>query len=126
MNTSRLEAFFILGFGVFHFAIPFLLPPNYNAPTLFGLQIADFVLPGCFLLAASAIAFFASKNPFCGGLLVFLYCGGITFHILYLSGLFPSVLVVPTRLLLVGGIVLDALSIFVVVDYYRRVHVAAV
>lgn len=122
MNTSQLEAFFILGFGLFHFAIPFILPPNYNAPTLFSLQIADFVLPGCFLLAASAIAFFVSKNLFCGGLLVFLYCGGISFHILYLLGLFPSVLVVPTKLLLVGGIVLDALSILTVVDYYRRIH----
>jgi hypothetical protein len=77
------------------------------------------VLPGCFALAVSAIIFYVTKSRYPAALLVFLFGGGITFHILFLSGLFPSVIVVPSELFLVAGIAADALSILAVIDYYR-------
>jgi hypothetical protein len=120
MKISSVEASFILGFGIFHFAIPFILPPNFNATDLFGLQIADFVLPGCFALAISAIAFYLTKSRYPAVLLAFFYCGGIIFHALYLSGLFPPVIIVPSNMLLVVGIVVDALSVAAICDFYRR------
>ena len=122
MKTSTIEASFILGFGVFHFAIPFLFPPNVNEINLFGLQISDFILPGCFILAALSIIFCLTKNRYPAAVLTLLFGGGITFHALYLSGLLPSVLVVSTPLILVGGIILDGLSIIAIYDYYRRVQ----
>jgi hypothetical protein len=121
MKTTTLEVLFILGFGIFHFAIPFILLPNFNA-NLFGLQIADFVLPGCFTLAILSIIFYITKNRYPAALLAFLFSGGIAFHALYLSGLFPPVIIVPTKLLLVAGIVIDALSILAIYDYYRQLH----
>ena len=124
VKTTTLEALFILGFGVFHFAIPFILLPNYSAATsIFGaLRIADFVLPGCFALAISSIVFSVTKNRYPAVFLGFLFGGGIAFHILYLSGLFPSLIIVPTKLILVAGIAVDGLSIMTIYDYYRRIH----
>jgi hypothetical protein len=124
ISIARLEAFFILIFGLAHFAIPFLLPPNFvSETTVLGvLPIADFVLPGCFIVAISAILYYVTKNRYPGAFLAFLYCGGIFFHALYLSGLFPSVLVVPSPLISIGGIIIDALSIGAIYDYYHRLH----
>jgi hypothetical protein len=124
LNIVALESVFILAFGLAHFAIPFLLPPNFIAETtIWGfLRIADFVLPGCFAVAISATAYYATKNIFPGAVLAFLYGGGIVFHALYLSGIFPPVLIVPTQLVLAGGIIIDALSIGAIFDYYRRIH----
>jgi len=120
---ARLEFYFILLFGVAHFALPFLLPPNFIADTtLLGMRIADFVLPGCFAVAISAILYAATKNIVPGAVLAFLYLGGITFHALYLSGVFPSVLTVPSPLIPIGGIVIDVLSVAAIIDYYRRVR----
>ena len=91
--------------------------------TLFGvLRIAYFVLPGSFTVAISSILFYLTRNRYPAALLAFLYGGGIVFHLLYLSGVFPSILVVPDKLILVAGIVVDALSITAIYDYYRRVH----
>ena len=124
LKLASLEATFILVFGVFHFAIPFILPPNFSGgTTLFAiLPLADFVLPGCFALAILSILFYATKNRYPAAVLAFLFGGGITFHVLYLSGVFPPVIVVPDRLFLVFGIVIDVLAIFAVYDYYRRLH----
>ena len=124
LKVATLEALFILGFGAVHFAIPFILPPNFNTTTnLFAtLHIADFVLPGTFTLAILSIVFYVTKNRYPAALLIFLYSGGIVFHVLYLSGVFPPVIIVPDRLILVLGIVVDALSTMTIYDYYRRVH----
>jgi hypothetical protein len=123
-SLATAEAAFILVFGVIHFAIPFILPPNTMAETtIFGsLRIADFVAPGCYAVAISAILYFATKNLIPGAVLAFLYAGGITFHLLYLVGVFPSVLVVPSPVISIGGIIIDAASIVVIVDCYRRVR----
>lgn len=121
MKTTTLELIFLLIFGVFHFAIPFILPPNFHATNLFGLQIADFVLPGCFTLAILTIVFFLTRNRYPAALLAFMYSGGITFHALYLASLFPPVIVVPTRILLVIAIIIDGVSIVAIYDCYRRV-----
>ncbi len=124
VKVVLLEAVFILGFGAFHFAIPFILPPNFVANgTLAGLRIADFVLPGCFALAIASIAFYLTKRWYAGAFLAFLYGGGVVFHVLYLAGLFPSVIIVPDKLILVLGIVVDSLSIVAIYDYYHRLHV---
>jgi hypothetical protein len=124
VEVALLEAVFIIGFGVFHFAIPFILPPNFVANgTLAGLRIADFVLPGCFALAISSLAFYLTKRWYAGAFLAFLYGGGVVFHALYLAGLFPAVIIVPDKLILVLGIVVDSLSIIAIYDFYRRLHV---
>ncbi len=124
LTIALFESLFILIFGIAHFAIPFLLPPNFvEQTTLFGaLRIADFVLPGCFAVAISALLYYATKNLIPGAVLAFLYGGGIVFHALYLAGLFPSVLTVPSQVIPVGGIVIDALSIVAIFDYYRRLR----
>jgi hypothetical protein len=120
MNTmvTRLEAVFILVFGAVHFAIPFLLPPNLDSTTLWVFPIGYLVLPGCFAVAISSILYFATKHRAAGAVLAFLYGGGIFFHALYLSGLFPSVLVVPSPAIPVGGIVIDSLAIGAIYDFY--------
>jgi len=124
-RLASLEAIFIVVFGVFHFAIPFVLPPNFSETTLFAaLPIAYFVLPGCFTLAILSLVFFATKNRYPAAVLSFLYGGGITFHALYLSGAFPAVIIVPDKLFLVAGIVIDTLAILAVSDYYRRLSPA--
>jgi hypothetical protein len=125
LQISNLEAVFIVGFGVFHFAIPFLLPPNFASDTtiLGGLRIADFVLPGTFLVAITSLLFYFTKNRYPAAVLVFLYGGGIIFHLLYLSGVFPAVLTVPSPWILAAGIVVDALTIWACIDYYHRIHV---
>lgn len=123
LKISSLEATFILVFGVFHFAIPFVLPPNFEGTTILNvLPIAYFVLPGCFLLASLSLVYFFTKNRYPAGVLAFLYGGGIAFHALYLSGAFPAVILVPDRLFLVAGIVIDGLAILSIYDYYRRLH----
>lgn len=123
LKLASLEATFILVFGVIHFAIPFILPPNFSGTTLFAiLPLADFVLPGCFALAILSILFYATKNRYPAAVLAFMFGGGITFHVLYLSGVFPPVIIVPDKLFLVAGIVIDALAILAVYDYYRRLH----
>ncbi|MCW4028730.1 MAG: hypothetical protein NWE92_03690 [Candidatus Bathyarchaeota archaeon] len=124
LKISTLEAGLIVVFGVFHFTLPLLLPPNFISDTTIfgGLRIADFVLPGTLLVGITSLLYFFTKNRYPAAILVFLYCGGITFHILYLTGLFPAVLVVPSPWLLVGGIFIDALTIFACFDYYRRIH----
>jgi hypothetical protein len=128
LNIATLEAFFILIFGIVHFAVPFILSPNFIAQTTIwgSLRIADFVLPGCFAVAISAIVYFAIKNIIPGSVLAFLYAGGITFHALYLAGIFPSVLVIPNPSVPVGGIAIDAVSIVTIFDYYRRIHKHAI
>jgi len=78
------------------------------------------VLPGAFILAIVSLIFLYTKNLVSGVVLAFLYFGGIVLHILFLSGLVPSVVVVPFPLFLVGGIVLDALAIAAVFDLLRR------
>lgn len=124
LKVAAAEGLYVLVFGVLHFAIPFILPPNYVAATTVfgGIRIADFVLPGCFLLATLSLVFYATKNRYSAGLLAFFYCGGIVFHVLYLSGVFPPVIVVPSSLILVVGIVVDALAIFSIYDSQRRLH----
>ena len=125
LKVTLLEALFILGFGAFHFVIPFILPPNFVANgTLVGLRISDFVLPGCFALAIASIAFYLTKRWYAGAFLAFLYGGGVFFHALYLAGLFPSVIIVPDKLVLVLGIVVDSLSIITIYDYYHRLQVS--
>ncbi len=124
LSIATVEAVFILVFGVIHFAIPFVLPPNFIAETTVwgSLRIADFVLPGCFAVAISAILYFGTRNSIPGAVLAFLYGGGIAFHALYLAGIFPSVLVVPSPVISIGGIIIDAISIIAIFDYYRRIR----
>jgi hypothetical protein len=124
INLATVEAAFILIFGAAHFAIPFVLPPNFIAETTIfnSIRIADLVAPGCFAVAISAILYFGTKNIIPGAVLAFLYAGGITFHALYLGGLFPSVLTVPSPAIPIGGIIIDAASIIAIFDYYRRIR----
>ena len=118
-----LQAIFILGFGIFHFTLPFILSPNFDATgVLAGLHIAEFVLPGCFVLAFSCIIFYVTKNVYAGILLAFFYCGGIFFHILFIAGFLPPVIIFPSKLVPVLGIVVDGLSVMTIYDYYHRVH----
>jgi hypothetical protein len=126
LNVRIAEALFILVFGAFHFAIPFILPPNNNVTVnLFvTLQIADFVLPGCFILAVTSIIFYLTNNRYPAALLAFLYGGGVVFHVLYFLGLVPSVIIVPNNIVLAAGIVIDSLSIITIYDYHRRGYVA--
>jgi hypothetical protein len=120
------EALFILVFGASHFAIPFILPPNNNVTVnLFvTLHIADFVLPGCFILAVTSIVFYLTNNRYPAARLAFLYDGGVVFHVLYFLGAVPSVIIVPNDIVLAAGIVVDALSIITIYDYHRRGYVA--
>ncbi len=119
-----IELGFLFIFGVFHFALPFLLPPNTiqaQESTAFSvLHITDMVLPGAFALAILSLIFVFTKNLVAGVLLAFLYFGGIVFHCLFLLGFAPSVVVVPSPLFLAGGIVLDVLAIAAVNDVLRR------
>lgn len=126
LNARIAEALFILVFGAFHFAIPFILPPNTNTTiNLFvTLHIADFVLPGCFTLAIVSIIFYLTSNRYPAALLAFLYSGGVIFHVLFFLGLVPTVIIVPNNIILVAGIVVDSLSIIAIYDYYRRGYVA--
>jgi hypothetical protein len=121
-NLASLERYFVLIFGVAHFAIPFILPPNLMGDTsiLNFLRIADFVLPGCLAVALLAIVCYFKSKMTVGFSLAFLYGGGILFHLLYLFGLFPSVLLVPNSWISVGGIVLDVLSIFAILDVTKK------
>lgn len=111
-------------FGVSHFAIPFLLPPNTvsaDVSTAFAtLHIADFVIPGVFALAFLSLIFIYTKNLVSAGLLAFLYAGGIVLHTLFFLGLVPPVLVVPSPFFLAAGIVLDALAIGAIYKIMRR------
>jgi hypothetical protein len=127
MPPSRVASFeivFIIVFGVFHFAIPFLLPPNTagaDTSTVFStLHITDFVLPGAFALAVLSLIFVYTKNVVSAGSLAFLYAGGIVLHTLFFLGLVPSVLVVSSPAFLAAGIILDTLAIGAIYDIIRR------
>ena len=122
LKVGTAEWLFILVFGVFHFALPFILIPNPNTTiSLFvTLHISDFVLPGCFTLAVASLIFCVKPNRYPAALVVFLYGGGIIFHVLYFLGLFASVIVVPTNLLLAIGIIVDVAAILATYDNYRR------
>jgi hypothetical protein len=124
LKLTQVEGAFILLFGVFHFTLPFLLPPNFTSNTTIfgGLRIADFVVPGVVAVGVCAILYVWSKNRYPAGLLAFLYAGGITFHVFYLEGLFPSVLLVPSPFISAAGIIVDVLSILAIYNYYRRIH----
>jgi hypothetical protein len=124
LKIASFEAGFILIFGIFHFGIPFLLPPNATVASessvFSSLHITDFVLPGTFSLAILSLVFLYTKNRYPAAGLVFLYAGGIVLHALFFAGLVPAVLVVPSSLLLALGIVLDALAIAAIYDYLKR------
>jgi hypothetical protein len=124
LKAGTLELLFIFIFGVFHFALPFVLTPNPNAKiSLFVmLQVSDFVFPGCFILAIASIIFCVTHNRYSAVLLSFLYSGGIVFHTLYFLGVVESVVIVPTNIILAVGIPVDALAVVATYDYYRRVH----
>jgi len=124
LKAGTVELLFIFIFGVFHFALPFILTPNPNAKiNLFvTLHISDFVLPGCFTLAIVSIIFYLTHNRYTAVLLAFLYSGGIVFHLLYFLGLVESVIIVPNNIILAVGIPVDALAVVATYDYYRRVR----
>jgi hypothetical protein len=124
LKAGTVELVFIFIFGVFHFALPFILTPNPNARiNLFvRLNISDFVFPGCFALAIVSIIFSVTNSRYPAVLLAFLYSGGIVFHILYFLGLVESVIIVPNNIILAVGIPIDALAVVATYDYYRRVH----
>ena len=130
-KVASVEGLFILVFGIFHFAIPFILPPNFTANTIgfspFSfLHIADFVLPGTFTLGILSIIFLLTKNRYPAVLLAFLYFGGVTFHALYFLGVFPPVIIVPNSIFLIAGIALDLFSVIAIYDYYRRTSNASI
>ncbi len=124
VKIVSVEAGFLLVFGVFHFAIPFLLPPNAlaasNSSVFSTLHITDFVLPGTFALAILSLVFLYTKNRYPAAGLAFLYGGGIVLHTLFFLGFVPAVLIVPSPLLLAFGILLDALAIVAIYDYLQR------
>jgi hypothetical protein len=124
LKAGTVELLFIFIFGIFHFALPFILTPNPNAKiNLFvTLQISDFVFPGCFILAIVSIIFCVTHNRYPAVLLSFLYSGGIVFHALYFLGLVESVIIVPNNMILAIGIPVDALAVVATYDYYRRVR----
>ncbi len=124
VKIVSVEAGFLLVFGVLHFAIPFLLPPNAfaaNTSSIFStLHITDFVLPGTFALAILSLVFLYTKNRYPAAGLAFLYFGGIVLHSLFFAGVVPAVIIVPSPLFLAFGIVLDALAIAAIYDYLQR------
>jgi hypothetical protein len=124
LKAGTVELLFIFIFGVFHFALPFILTPNPNAKINFfvTLHISDFVLPGCFTLAIVSIIFYLTHNRYTAVMLAFLYNGGIVFHLLYFLGLVESVIIVPNNIILAVGIPVDALAVVATYDYYRRVR----
>jgi hypothetical protein len=124
LKAGTVELVFIFIFGIFHFALPFILTPNPNAKiNLFvTLNISDFVFPGCFALAIVSIIFSVTNSRYPAVLLAFLYSGGIVFHILYFLGLVESVIIVPNNIILAVGIPIDALAVVATYDYYCRVH----
>jgi hypothetical protein len=123
-TTASVEVTFLFVFGVFHFALPFLLPPNtFGSDVSYAfsmLHIVDFVFLGTFALAILSLVFLYTKNRVSAFLLAFLYFGGIMLHLLFFSGAVPSVLVVSSPVFLAAGIVLDALAIGAIYDILRR------
>jgi hypothetical protein len=117
---------FILGFGVFHLLVPLFLPPNFLVALIpvyslfWGLRLADFVIPGCIVLAALSILFVYTKNRFVMGGLMVMYLGGAFFHGLYLVGYLPPLIIVPETSFLAFGILIDTLTAIVIFDYHRR------
>jgi hypothetical protein len=114
----RLDALFIVCFGVLHFGIPFVLPTNFVNTSIFAYAAA----PGAILLAILSLVYYFTKNRYSGFFLSFLYAGGVFFHALFLAGVFPSILIVPSTWVLVVGLVLDVLVILTIVDFYLRTH----
>lgn len=117
-RIMRLDALFIVCFGVLHFAIPFVLPPNFANTSIFAYAVT----PGAISLAILSLVYYFTKNRFFGFFLSFFYAGGVLFHALFLLGFFPAILIVPSGLVLAGGLVLDVLVIASIVDFYRRTH----
>ena len=124
LEVGTVESLFIFIFGVFHFALPFILTPNPSTTiNLFvSLHISDFVLPGSFALAILSIIFYITHNRYPAILLAVLYGGGIVFHMLFFLGLADSVIIVPNNIILAAGIPIDALAVLAIYDYYSRVH----
>lgn len=119
---------FILGFGLFHFLVPLVLPPNFITAVnpvyslFFGLQLAALVTPGCIILATLSILFVYTKNRYIMGPLIFMYLGGTFFHILYFAGIIPPLLEVPDKSFLAVGIAIDTFTAILIYDFYRRFH----
>lgn len=127
-SLMKAEWAFILGFGVFHFLVPFFLPPNFVAAVVpvyslfWGLQLSDFVIPGSIVLATLSILFIYTKNRFLMGALMVMYLGGAFFHGLYLVGYLPPLIIVPDSSFLAFGLLIDTFTAIVIYDYYRRAH----
>ena len=128
LNLRTAEWGFILGFGVFHLLVPFVIPPNFLTAIIpiyslfWGLRLADLVIPGCIVLAALSIGFVYTKNVFSMAALMFMYLGGAFFHTLYFIGFLPPLLVVPDTSILAFGIFIDTFTAVAIYDYYRRSH----
>lgn len=122
------EGSFILSFGVFHLSVPLFVPPNFLTAIVpiyslfWGLQLADFVVPGCIVVASLSIVFIYTKNRYSMAALMFMYLGGAVFHALYLIGFLPPLLIVPHKSYLAFGIFIDTFTAAVIYDYYHRSH----
>jgi len=125
-SLMKAEWIFILGFGVFHFLVPFFLPPNFIAAVVpvyslfWGLQLADLVTPGSIVLATLSILFVYTRNRFLMAALMVMYLGGAFFHGLYLIGFLPPLVLVPDTSFLAIGLLIDTFAAIAIYDYYRR------
>jgi len=126
LSLMKAEWIFILGFGLLHLIVPFFLPPNFAVALVpiyslfWGLRFAEFVIPGCIVLAALSVLFVYTKNQVSMGALMLMYLGGAFFHALFLVGYLPPLLVIPDASLLAFGLVIDICAAVAVFDYYRR------
>ena len=120
-SFKDLEGLFILGFGVFHFLVPFIAPVNKASNIIFlGIQMADLVVPGSIILALLSIVFYYFKDMYSMATLAFMYLCGTVFHALFLIGLTPSIIVVPHGSALVFGAFIDTFTPIIILDYSRR------
>jgi hypothetical protein len=124
-NFKMAEGMFILGFGIFHLFVPFLFPPNLLTAfipiysLLWGLNLADFVIPGCIAVASLSVAFKYTRNRFLMATLMFMYLCGAVFHMLYVFGFIPSLLKVTNNSTLISGIFIDVFTTAIIYDYHR-------
>ena len=125
-NIAFSERIFILTFGLFHFLLPFVAPPNFLATVIpvyglfWGLNFVDLVVPGAVAVALLSIAFIYTKHLIPMVILMFMYSCGAFFHALFLLGFLPPLLVVGQGSFLFFGLIIDIFTVVISYDYYRR------
>jgi len=119
-NLRNIKGLFILGFGVCHFLFPFMFQPNQAFDIIFlGIQLANLVIPGSIILAFLSIVFYYFKDRYSMTVLAFMYLCGAFFHILFILGIIPSIIIVPQGSALAFGAFIDIFAAIIILDYFR-------